>query len=73
MTLFAGIRDAWRLSSSNLGIWNRNSWWPHLKRHHWWLRLLRRQPKKPTSHAPWLNAEAVAYRKSLCRDEPFLG
>lgn len=27
----------------------------------------------PTEHAPWLNDQAIAYRRAIGRKEPFLG
>jgi hypothetical protein len=64
---------AWQMTGKRHDQWSRYSWWLVHRRHHWWLKLLGREQNKPTEHAPWLNAEAIAYRRAIGRKEPFLG
>lgn len=62
-------RNAWR--TTKLDAWNRYSWWQVHRRHHWWLKLLGKEPQRPTGHAPWLGAEAIAYRRMMAKLDRF--
>lgn len=50
---------------------NRYTWYLALRPRNPWLALFR--PPRPATNAPWLNAEAIAYRRGIGRKEPFLG